>query len=647
METLNFIGNTLNSIQVVGFLLKAFLCIQPPADYRAVGFVPRGEELLPALATVHHDVFLPDAVRVSTAAATPPHGIFLGRKRQAPQTGNPAAMETTTGTGSSADGGLTRQPRKEVITDANSDYTDSTSPKRQRNDDDGLQAPWSSREDTLEAVSGVWEKPRSRRQRQTDKTVLRAPSPKRVSDERRELGIHVLKIQLMEHTDVTTLPVHLLQQAIYRLAGDPQLTKYVILKTNKNSNSITVTTCDTVHAERLLRLRVIPISSDMRLRVHVYQLPTRGITRGVIYKCDPGADNNTLMSALKADGVAILAARPMGRNGTVLIHFASDIVPRFVTYHGFLRRVQIYQAKSLICTRCHKPGHKACSCPSPTIICKECGRYHDLKDSPGLCPYKEQAQHCVHCKKDGHLATSPDCPARTHFVEMLKIRQQKTRFHNCYQNANRQRRLTDPYDSPLPVPSKASEIHGLSQDSPPLDPTVSYKDDLIIAELQQERQKAEVHFAEEVAAIQKQLLMLKRNHEQRMNDITKRIIAHRQNLSIKQASSKSKANNTLKKQRTTSPAGSSPQAETSPDEPQFRVNLQATSHHKILPGLEEHTTETATLRVEHQQDMQSFQQCLQQIAQQLTDTQKTLQRIAMQLDGTTGHNHAATAHDFD
>ncbi|KAH9361834.1 hypothetical protein HPB48_003757 [Haemaphysalis longicornis] len=139
----------------------------------------------------------------------------------------------------------------------------------------------------------------------------------------------------MEHTDVMTLPVHLLQQAIYRLAGDPQLTKYVIMKTNKNSNSITVTTCDSVHAERLLRLRVIPISSDLRLRVHVYQLPTRGNTHGVIYKCGPGADKNILMRAPKADGVAILAACPMGRNGTLLIHFASDIVPQFVTYLGF------------------------------------------------------------------------------------------------------------------------------------------------------------------------------------------------------------------------------------------------------------------------------------------------------------------------
>ncbi|KAH9361024.1 hypothetical protein HPB48_002886 [Haemaphysalis longicornis] len=287
-----------------------------------------------------------------------------------------------------------------------------------------------------------------------DKTVPPVPSPKRVSDERRDLGTHVLKIQLMEHTDVMTLPVHLLQQAIDHLAGNPQLTKHVIIKTNKNSNSITVTIGDSVHAERLLRLRVIPISSDLRLRVHVYQLPTRGITRGVIYKCDPGVNNNTLMRALKADDVAILAARPMGRNGTVLIHFASDIVPRFVTYHGFLRRVQIYQAKSLICTRCHKPGHKACSCPSPNIICNECGRYHELEDSPGLRPYKEQAQHCVHCKKDGHLATSPDCPARTHFVEMLKIRQQQNRFQNRYQNGNRQRRLTDSGDSPLPLHRK-------------------------------------------------------------------------------------------------------------------------------------------------------------------------------------------------
>ncbi|KAH9361835.1 hypothetical protein HPB48_003756 [Haemaphysalis longicornis] len=137
-----------------------------------------------APAMVHHDVFLPNAVRLSTAEATPPHGISVGRKRQAPRMGDHIARETTTGPGTSVDVGLAEQQRKEIIADANSDYTNSTSPKRQRNDIDGLQAPWSSREDTLEAVSGVWEKPRSRRQRQMDKTVPPVPSPKRVSDER-------------------------------------------------------------------------------------------------------------------------------------------------------------------------------------------------------------------------------------------------------------------------------------------------------------------------------------------------------------------------------------------------------------------------------------------------------------------------------
>ncbi|KAH9382865.1 hypothetical protein HPB48_023483 [Haemaphysalis longicornis] len=255
-----------------------------------VGLQLQVEELLPVLATVHHDVLLPDAVRLSTAAATPPLGIFVGRNRQAPPTGDPTAIETTTGTGTSTDAGFTEQQRMEGIADTCSFYTNSISQKRQRNDNDDRQAPWSSRKNTLEAVSRVLEKPRSRRQRQMDETVLLVLSPKRVSDERRELGAHVLKIQLMEHTDVTILPLHLLQQAIYRFAGDPQLTKYVIMKTNKNS-SITVNICDSVHVERLLRLSVIPISSDMHLRVHVYQLPTRGITCGVIYKCNPGADN--------------------------------------------------------------------------------------------------------------------------------------------------------------------------------------------------------------------------------------------------------------------------------------------------------------------------------------------------------------------
>ncbi|CAN8003227.1 unnamed protein product [Ixodes pacificus] len=164
---------------------------------------------------------------------------------------------------------------------------------------------------------------------------------------------------------------------------------------------------------------VLPLRSRPPLPVRTHQVPTDGISRGVIHGCKP-KPTAKLLEALYADGVDVLTARPTGSKGTVLIHFASPHPPREVMYWSFPRRVECYEQRSLVCPRCHRPGHKATSCPINQPVCSNCGKQHE--QPPEACPNGE-AKYCGHCKQDGHVATDPSCPARAQFAQRAKQRE--------------------------------------------------------------------------------------------------------------------------------------------------------------------------------------------------------------------------------
>ncbi|CAN8002687.1 unnamed protein product [Ixodes pacificus] len=119
---------------------------------------------------------------------------------------------------------------------------------------------------------------------------------------------------------------------------------------------------------------VLPLRSRPPLPVRTHQVPTDGISRGVIHGCKPNEPTAKLLEALYADGVDVLTARPMGSKGTVHAKF-------------FPRRVECYEQRSLVCPRCHRPGHKATSCPINQPVCSNCGKQHE--QPPEACPNGE------------------------------------------------------------------------------------------------------------------------------------------------------------------------------------------------------------------------------------------------------------------
>ncbi|CAN7989061.1 unnamed protein product, partial [Ixodes hexagonus] len=189
----------------------------------------------------------------------------------------------------------------------------------------------------------------------------------------------------------------------------------------------------------------LPLRSRPPLPVRAYQVPTEGISRGVIYKCKPGEPIKKLLAALYADGVDILAARPMGHRGAVLISFASPHPPREVTYWGFPRRVEQYERRALVCPRCHRHGHKAAVCPTQTPVCSNCGQQHE--QPPEKCPNGD-TKYCVQCKQPNHVATDPSCPALAQYAERAK--QQEVAKQGRRPRSRSRRRRQPARQSPAP-----------------------------------------------------------------------------------------------------------------------------------------------------------------------------------------------------
>ncbi|KAG0427247.1 hypothetical protein HPB47_025690, partial [Ixodes persulcatus] len=194
--------------------------------------------------------------------------------------------------------GTSPPPSQEMDDDAEG-FGPCNNAKRFRSSDDSLkdadkslQASWASREPDATDLEGLWEKATTRTQRRAQLKASGQPLP---TTSRKE-----------ERCDVLGLDPEELKTVISSFAGDPKLLKHQILR-----------------ATHLLRMGVLPLRSRPPLPVRTHQVPTDGISRGVIHGCKPNEPTAKRLEALYADGVDVLTARPMGSKGTVLIHFAS------------------------------------------------------------------------------------------------------------------------------------------------------------------------------------------------------------------------------------------------------------------------------------------------------------------------------------
>lgn len=281
-----------------------------------------------------------------------------------------------------------------------------------------FQADWCSRdpEDGAEG-DGLWERATTRAKRKAALQRSGTSAKSARAAERTELGTFVLSIRPKERCSITSLNPQEVRRAICALSHNQQLSKHQLLRFNKESNTLTVHTCDEKQASAVLKLSALDTPSNPSFPVTVHQVPSDGMSRGVIYDCTPGETSETLVEALDSESVQVLQARPMGKKGAVLITFASRHPPRYVKYWDFLKRVSPYEPRSVACFRCHGPGHKQDVCPKEKAVCSQCGSSHE--ETPDACPQKDK-KHCANCGKDGHLGTDKKCPARRLFNKKVK-----------------------------------------------------------------------------------------------------------------------------------------------------------------------------------------------------------------------------------
>ncbi|KAG0430009.1 hypothetical protein HPB47_023093 [Ixodes persulcatus] len=169
-------------------------------------------------------------------------------------------------------------PSQEMDEDAEA-FGPSNNAKRFRSSDDSLkdadtslQASWASREPDATDLEELWEKATTRIQRRAQLKASGQPLPTTSRKERVTLGTHVIKIQPTERCDVLGLDPEELKTVFSSFAGDLKLLKHQILR----------------------------------------QVPTDGISRGVIHGCKPKERTAKLLEALYADEVDVLTGRPMG-----------------------------------------------------------------------------------------------------------------------------------------------------------------------------------------------------------------------------------------------------------------------------------------------------------------------------------------------
>ncbi|KAG0412115.1 hypothetical protein HPB47_010754 [Ixodes persulcatus] len=170
---------------------------------------------------------------------------------------------------------------------------------------------------------------------------------------------------------------------------------------SNGNNSIAVTVRTEQHAQDLMALKELPTEDpDKKIEVTVYRSTTGSQPRGVIHGVSPGDAARGIVENAIADYHDIIHARPIGKNGTYLITFEGQGIPRSLRLFGRYHNVFPYKPTAVVCLQCHGLGHKATVCTRKQR-CKTCGEVH-----PNNQPC--QGKYCPNCKKTGHTKRAAD-----------------------------------------------------------------------------------------------------------------------------------------------------------------------------------------------------------------------------------------------
>ncbi|KAG0427226.1 hypothetical protein HPB47_025733 [Ixodes persulcatus] len=168
------------------------------------------------------------------------------------------------------------------------------------------------------------------------------------------------------------------------------------------TNTISVTVYDERHLASLLQLTHLETGSG-RVDVQVYRTATLEFPRGVVH-LTPDIPPANLLEGLRADYHEIVLARPLGSNGTYLLTFQGQGVPRRIRAWHEIIQVKPYRPSTVVCNNRHGLGHKSDICTED----KRCQSCDGLLTEGHRC----ETVKCRNCGSQNHVATSRDCPER-------------------------------------------------------------------------------------------------------------------------------------------------------------------------------------------------------------------------------------------
>ncbi|KAG0428969.1 hypothetical protein HPB47_024093 [Ixodes persulcatus] len=216
--------------------------------------------------------------------------------------------------------------------------------------------------------------------------------------------------------NITNTESWLLWSTFRKILSSPCENDQIGYAVSNGNNSIAVTVRTEQHAQDLMSLKELPTEDpDKKIEVSVYRSTTGSQPRGVIHGVSPGDAARGIVENAIADYHDIIHARPIGKNGTYLITFEGQGIPRSLRLFGRYHNVFPYKPTAVVCLQCHGLGHKATVCTRKQR-CKTCGEVH-----PNNQPY--QGKYCPNCKKTGHTVFEMEaCQARNRADDKLQKR---------------------------------------------------------------------------------------------------------------------------------------------------------------------------------------------------------------------------------
>lgn len=218
---------------------------------------------------------------------------------------------------------------------------------------------------------------------------------------------------------VKTLSTHQVSRAIVEACGHSQDCRDVdfILRLRNGSNIIIVSTPHE-HTAALLRrithLKIEGLGYDM----NTYVAAPEDMLRGVIHGIDPGTSTEELLNHLRVrtQGVTVQHARMLGKSKTAVITFDGPLVPRYVLYYGGEVACYPYRPTRQVCHVCMQQGHRSDVCPTPDAkACRQCGILDPLDNH--TCTPK-----CGLCG-EAHITGARECPNRLKALRKRPTRQ--------------------------------------------------------------------------------------------------------------------------------------------------------------------------------------------------------------------------------